>query len=89
MLPILIILQGYPQNRDFYYSINPNKYNNLHFNSLQGGRGGRSQGFGIAPWVLECFQGFGIAPRVLELLPGFWSCSQGYRVKCENLSDLL
>ena len=29
------------------------------------------------------------APRVLKLLPGFWSCSKGFGVKCENLSDLL
>ena len=46
----------------------------------QRGRGGCSQGFGVAPRVLElllgfwsCSQGFGVAPRVLELLPGFWS----------------
>ena len=31
-----------------------------------GGRGGCSQGFGIAPRVLECAQDFGVAPRVLE-----------------------
>jgi len=48
--------------------------------------GGCSQGFGIAPRVLEllpgfwsaprvveCSQDFGVAPRVVELLPGFWS----------------
>ena len=29
-----------------------------------------------------CSHGFGV-------LPGFWSCSQGFGVKCENLSDLL
>ena len=51
---------------------------------MQRGRGGCSQGFGIAPRVLEllprfwnCSQGFGIAPKVLELLPRFWNCSQG------------
>ena len=27
-----------------------------------------------------CFQGFGV-------LPGFWSCSKGFAVKCENLSE--
>jgi len=32
-----------------------------------------SQGFGVAPRVLECSQDFGIALRVLELLPGFRS----------------
>ena len=82
-------MQVYPQNRDFYDNIIPNKYNNLLFNSLQGGRGGCSQGFGIAPRVLEWSQDFGVAPMVLELLTGFWSCSQGFKVKCENLSDLL
>jgi len=32
-----------------------------------------SQGFEVAPRVLEFSQDFGVAPRVLELLPGFWS----------------
>ena len=34
-------------------------------------------------------EGGAAALRVLELLPGFWSCSQGFGVICENLSDLL
>ena len=53
---------------------------------LQGGRGGCSQGFGIAPRVLE-FPGFWSAPRVLEcsqgfgVLPGFWSAPRVLHVK--------
>ena len=33
---------------------------------VQRGRGGRSQGFGVATRVMECCQDFGVAPRVLE-----------------------
>ena len=31
-------------------------------------------------FFLNCYQGL--------VLPGFWSCSQGFGVKCENLFDL-
>ena len=48
-----------------------------------------SQGFGVAPKVLEllprfwnCSKGFGIAPKV-------WNCSQDFGVKVKILSNLL